>query len=69
MEEEVDNGKEFGNLLLKFVQAICYRIKLGEETIAVAIGIGCHLIEYITMWVTHHHCAQEAWDLADVYRL
>ena len=65
LEHEVqlmsDSPLQHIGLYRKFV------IEVSKKTIGVATGTWCHSTEYITTWVTHHHCVEEGWDLADVY--
>jgi hypothetical protein len=43
--------------------------KQSKEAVATVVGAGCDSTKYLTLWVTHHNCSQEGWDLENVYRL
>ena len=55
--------------MTKIAYDFCNKIEYGEQNVAVATRTRCHLTEYITMWVTHHHCTKEGHKLTDNYRL
>lgn len=51
------------------VHTLYYKIKLDEEIIVVDTRTGFHSSDHITMWVIHHHCAKEGWDISNASRL
>jgi len=43
--------------------------KWSEEAIAAVVGAGYDSTKYLTLWVIHHNCTQEGWDLENGYWL